>query len=250
MDALLALLLPSILMLARVTAFFAVVPIFSWRALPRMVRAGIALAVTAFFLVVRPVPLPAARVHWMAAAAMVAQEVAWGLAFGLVLRLVFIAVEQGGRMAERQMGTADAGVFDPVSGQRGQAMGTLFHITFTLLFLVAGGHHLFFRFLDGTFDAFPLGSAPDTAAMARGLVAAGSAMLSFALKLAAPVLAAFLLLAVVLAILARVLPEMNILLASFPLRVGMGLFIAAAVLPTLHAFIIDISDWMKRFLMS
>ncbi|MFP3936920.1 MAG: flagellar biosynthetic protein FliR [Phycisphaerae bacterium] len=250
METLTILLLPTLLMLARISAFFAVLPIFSWRALPRMVRASIALAVTAFFLVVRPVGIAPGPIPWMAAVVMVIQEVTWGLAFGLVLRLVYVSIEQGGRIAERQMGTADAGVIDPVTGQQGQAMGTFFDITFTLLFLIAGGHHLFVRFLDGTFDAFPLGSTPDTAAMARGMVAAGAAMLEFALKLAAPVLTAFLLLAVVLAILARVLPEMNILLASFPLRVGMGLFIAAAVLPTLHAFTGEIADWMKRFLMS
>lgn len=238
------------MVMARITAFFAVLPIFSWTALPRIVRAGIALSVTVFFLYARPVGLLAGEVHWMTMASMVVQEVAWGLAFGLVLRLVFVAVEQGGRMAERQMGTADAGVIDPVTGQQGQALGTFFEITFTLLFLTAGGHHLFLRFLDGTFDAFPLGSTPDTAAMARGLLAAGSAMLSFGLQLAAPMLAAFLLLAVVLAILARILPEMNMLMASFPLRVGLGLFIAAAVLPTLHAFTEQIADWMKYFLMS
>lgn len=250
METLWILLLPSILMLARISAFFAVLPIFSWQALPRVVRAGIALSVTVFFLVVRFPGLAFAPVHWMTAVVLVVQEATWGLAFGLVLRLVYTAVEQGGRIAERQMGTADAGVIDPVTGQQGQAMGTLFEITFTLLFLIAGGHHLFVRFLDGTFDAFPLGSAPDVAAMARGMVAAGAAMLEFALKLAAPVLAAFLLLSVVLAILSRVLPEMNILLASFPMRVGMGLFIAAAVLPTLHAFTGEIAGWMKRFLMS
>ncbi|MGC9453852.1 MAG: flagellar biosynthetic protein FliR [Phycisphaerae bacterium] len=250
METFIILLLPTLMMLARISAFFAVLPIFSWQALPRMVRASIALSVTIFFLAVRPVGIAAGPVPWMAAVLMIVQEATWGLVFGLVLRLVYSAVEQGGRIVEQQMGTADAGVFDPVTGQHGQAMGTFFHITYSLLFLVAGGHHLFLRFLDGTFDAFPLGSAPDPAAMASGMVSAGSAMLQFALKLAAPVLAAFLLLSVVLAILARVLPEMNILLASFPLRVGMGLFIAAAVMPTLHAFTGEIADWMKRFLMS
>ena len=73
-------------------------------------------------------------------------------------------------------------------------------------------------------------------------------MLLFALKLAAPVLGAFLILAVLLSILSRALPEMNILMASFPLRVGMGLFMAAAIMPTLETFTIELARWMKKFL--
>lgn len=101
-----------------------------------------------------------------------------------------------------------------------------------------------------SYQVFPIGRAPDMGALAGGIVAAGSTMLLFALKLAAPVLAAFLILAVVLAILARVLPEMNILMASMPLRVAMGLFMSAAVLPMLDSFTVDLADWIRQLMIA
>ena len=84
--------------------------------------------------------------------------------------------------------------------------------------------------------------------LAEGVLNAGSTMLVFALKTAAPLLAAFLLLSVVLALLARVLPEMNVLLASLPLRVGMGFFMAAAIMPTLNELADELAAWMNRSL--
>ena len=59
--------LPFALLLARISGFFAVLPIFSWRALPVRVRAGMALLVTVFFAMVIPVDLPPVQAHWLAA---------------------------------------------------------------------------------------------------------------------------------------------------------------------------------------
>jgi flagellar biosynthetic protein FliR len=68
------------------------------------------------------------------------------------------------------------------------------------------------------------------------------------LRLAAPMLAAFLLLMIVLAILARAVPEMNILFISFPLRVGLGLLMAAIFLPFTNEFVSEFADWMGKLL--
>ena len=96
----------------------------------------------------------------------------------------------------------------------------------------------------------PPGATPSIASLAEALVRAGSTMLLFSLKLAAPVLASFLVLGVLLAVLARVLPEMNVLLISFPLRVGLGLFMAAAIMPALHSFAGELAQWINQLLIA
>jgi len=242
--------LPVSLVLARTSGFFAVLPIFGWRSLPMRVRVAIALLVTLFFAMNTPVDLPAGEVHWVTAGLLLARELLCGIALGMAANFVFLAAQQGGRMAAMQMGFADAGIIDPVSGEQERPMGMFFEMTFALLFLIAGGHRLLLLTLARSYRAFPVGSTPSTGQMVEGVVGAGSAMLLFALKLASPVLAAFLILAVVLAILARVLPEMNILLTSFPLRVGMGLFMAAAIMPTMNSFAGELAAWMNRYLIA
>ena len=61
-------------------------------------------------------------------------------------------------------------------------------------------------------------------------------------------LAAFLLLLVVLAVFARIMPDMNILFISMPLRVGLGLLMAGIFLPFINGFISEFTEWMGKLL--
>jgi flagellar biosynthetic protein FliR len=247
MDAIIAMLLPHILLLARVTAFIAVLPIFGWAYAPNIVRLGLALVLTFFFAQLFPVHLAAAPVGFLGPAILLTGEILCGLALGLAVRLVFTSVQQAGFIIAQQMGFTDAGVVDPVSGEDAIAIAMFFEIVFTVMFLACRGHHLLVSFIGGSFQKFPAGTSPSLAAMAEGLVAAGSAMLLFALKLSAPILAAFLILGFLLAILSRMMPDLNIFMDSFPLRVGLGLFLAAAMMPVLNAFTGDLAEWMRTF---
>jgi len=247
MDEWIRILLTPALLLARISGFLGVSPIFGSNAIPLRIRASFALLMTIFFAVVTPPAAQARGAGWMAATVLIVREVLCGAALGLIARLVFLGVQQGGRIAGRQMGLMMAGVLDPNTGERSQPLGILFDLSFTLLFLIAGGHHLLLAMLARSYDVVPVAGSVDISALTEGVIEAGSAMLLFALKLAAPVLAAFLVLAVVLAVLARILPEMNLLMTSMPFRAGLGLFMAAAILPLLEGFTLEVADWMRRF---
>ncbi len=250
MEDWIAILFPFALLLARTSGFFAVAPIFSWTTVPMRVRAGFALVVTVFFAMTAPVRIASEGVGLLQATIILTQEILCGAGLGLAARLVYLGIQQGGRIVGRQMGMMMAAVMDPTTGERSQPLGIFFDMSFMLLFLAAGGHRLLLVVLARSYEGLPVGAAPNFPALADGIITAGSMMLLFALKLAAPVLAAFLMLGVVLAVLARVLPEMNLLLTSLPMRVGMGLFMAAAILPALQGFVAEVTDWIRRFLIA
>ncbi len=257
MDGWYIILMPFVLLLARVTAFLSAAPIFGSQSVPNAVKAGLAVWVTIFFAIgMHYLPttglwLPPAfmlHMHWMKAVLLVIQEVIIGVALGLAARIVFLAIQQGGEMVSQAMGLTDAGVIDPTSGEETQSMGIFLEMTMTVAFLGIGGHQLLIILLARTFKAFPVGAAPDISAMTQGLIAAGGMMLVLGLKLAAPLIAAFLVLSIVLAILARVLPEMNILFESYPLRVGVGFLLTAAIVPSLGTLTMELASWMNQFL--
>ena len=249
MEAWFDILTPYMLLLGRVSAFYGVMPLLSWEAVPLRVRAALALWTTIFFAVVFPPGNPAAHglIH---VAVLMGTEILYGVALGMAANLVYLSVQQGARIAAVQMGLTDAEIIDPVTQEGSEPMSLLLELVFALFFLSVGGHRMLLGLMQRSFVAYPVGSAPAPEAMAQGVLAAGSTMLVFALKFAAPILAAFLVLAVVLAVLARVLPEMNILLASFPLRIGLGLFLALAMIPTLETFATEIARWMGRYLLT
>jgi flagellar biosynthetic protein FliR len=247
MNELTLMLLPLILLLGRVSSFLMVLPLFGWRSLPMRVRAGLSLLMTFFLAFIRPLSVPLADdTSLVPGSLLLIQEILIGLGLGLVVHLLYKAVEQGGQFAAQQMGFAFAQEVNPNTGDQAKPVSIFFDMAFTLFFLALSGHHLLISIIVRSYDAFPLGGGCEVAQLAQAVLEAGSMMLIFALRMAAPLLAAFLMLSLVLGCLARALPEMNILMISFPVRIAVGLIMAAAMTPYLHALTWDLADCMMR----
>jgi flagellar biosynthetic protein FliR len=242
-------LVPFMLVLARVSAAVGVMPVFGWPGTPMRVRVGVALLVSFALAAVLP-PAAPAGLQWVAVAVVLAGEIATGAAIGLVMALVFAGVQQSGVIIAQQMGLAVAAEIDPLTGEEEQPVGTFLETAFAIFFLAAGGHLVMLRLLARSYEALPPAAAPSAGLLTEAVIEAGAVMLVFALRLAAPLVAAFLVLAVILAVLARILPEMNVLLASLPIRVGLGLLLAASMLPILDAFSHELAQWLDVFLVT
>ena len=241
-------LLCFVLVLTRLSAFFLVLPVFGWKSIPVRIKVAIALLMAIFFSMITPLSIDPRKISVLRAILLIANEATYGLALGLAVAVVFSAVKLSGRIIERQMGLAMAQIIDPLTGERTQPMGSLLEMIFIILFLAANGHHLFLLIISRSYETFPAGSIPTIPVLTDGIIKATSTMLLVGLRLSAPLLAAFLLLMVVLAILARVVPEMNILFISMPLRVGLGLLMVAIFLPFISGFVAEFADWMGKLL--
>lgn len=248
MEPIIAKLLGFMMILTRVAAFFMVAPVFSWNVIPVRVKAAMAVLLAIFFSMITDLTLAAKDLNTLRVVLLIANEALYGVLMGLIAMVLFMVIRISGRIIERQMGLAMAQVLDPFTKERAQPLGMILEVIFILLFFSVNGHHIFLRVLAGSYEAFPLGTVPSASIMAAGMAQAGSAMLLAALRLAGPVLAAFILLMVVLAILARVVPEMNILFISLPLRVGLGLIMVACFLPLTNSYISEFAELMNNLL--
>ncbi len=241
-------LLGFVLVLTRLSAFFLVLPVFGWKSIPVRIKVAIALLMAIFFSMITPLSIDPKKISVLRAILLIANEATYGLALGLAVAVVFSAVKLSGRIIERQMGLAMAQILDPLTGERTQPMGSFLEIIFIILFLSANGHHLFLLIISRSYETFPAGSIPTIPVLTGGIIKATSTMLLVGLRLAAPLLAAFLLLMVVLGVLARMVPEMNVLFISMPLRVGLGLLMVAIFLPFMNGFVAEFADWMGKLL--
>ena len=247
MELMIEKLLGFVLILTRISAFFLVIPVFSWKTIPVRIKVALVLLMTIFFfndisfwcLSQRGFNI---RVH------AVDSESFYGFALGLIVVLIFSAVKLSGRIIERKMGLALAQTLDPLTDERGQPMGMLLEIIFILLFLSANGHHLFLLIISRSYETFPAGSIPTIPVLVSGVIKAGSTMFVAGLRLAAPMMAAFLLLLMILAVFARIMPDMNILFISMPLRVGLGLLMTGMFLPFINGFTSEFAEWMGKLL--
>ncbi len=248
MELVLEKLLGFAMVLTRISAFFMILPVFGWKSIPANIKIAMTILISIFFSMLIPLHITSGTINVLKVILLLANEALYGLALGLIATLLFTAVQFSGRFVERQMGLAMAQIMDPLTGERTQPLGSLLEMIFVILFLSANGHHLFLMVISRSYEAFPAGSIPSISILVGGVVQASSAMLMAGLKLAAPMLAAFLLLMVILAVLARIVPEMNILFISMPLRFGLGLFMVAIFLPLFNSFVSEFADLMGKLM--
>jgi flagellar biosynthesis protein FliR len=239
-------LLAFVMAFTRISAFFMVLPVFSWTSIPIRIKVSLALLLAVFFSMITPLPTAVEQTSMLKAVLLIINEGIYGLALGLVAAILFSAVKFGARIIEQEMSLTMAEILDPLTGEEAQPLGSLLEMMFIIMFLSANGHHLFLLTLWKSYEAFPAGSIPTIPNLTAGIVGAGSAMLVAGLKLAAPMLAASMVLMVVLAVLARVVPEMNILFISLPLRVGLGLLMVIAFLPFISSFVAEFARLMGK----
>jgi len=248
MDFMIAKLLGFIMILTRVSSFFLIVPFFSWKTIPVRVKVAIAFLLSVFFAMITPINFDCSQVKPLQAVLFLACESLYGLSIGLILFVLFSVIKISGQFIERQMGLTMGSVLDPTTGENGQPFGMLMETLFILIFLSMDGHHLFLMVISRSFEAFPAGTIPTVTTLVNGVVQSFTVMFVTALRLAAPLLAMFMMLLVALAVLARVAPEMNILFISLTLRVSMGLLMATTFLPFIREYVTEFSQWMNKLL--
>lgn len=214
------------LVLARTTAFFAVFPAFGGSAVPMRIKA--AAAGTMSILLFTAVPAPAVLpTDTIAQLMMLLRETLVGLMLGSLVHFVFMGAQFAGQAIGVQMGLAAASLFDPTTRETVGVSGRFYYLLALLLFLSLNLHHQFLVGLGRSFTVLPMGEMgiPGQGFM-RWAELTGQ-VLMLALRLSMPVLASLLLLDLALGFLGRLVPQMNIFMVGFPLKIALGMAVLA-----------------------
>lgn len=224
-----SLVLSFALILVRTGAFVAALPLLGGNATPRTVKIGLAAALAVmYFIVLRPATLAAGSpVSWLAFCVAVGQEGLLGGLLGYLMGLVLLPVRIAGDYLGQEMGLALAAQADPSATNPSLVVSQVFQMLAALLFFGLNGHHLFFAALHGTFMYFPLGGPGFAATLRLGtsaapLTAGLSSAQEWGILLAAPIGALLFLSSIVLALLTRAAPQINLFSIGFGLRIVIG----------------------------
>ncbi len=214
----------------RVAAMLTAAAVFGTRALPMRARLMLALALT---LVIAPMagPMPAVDLLSGPGLFITAQQILIGVTIGFVLRMVFAALELAGEMIGQLMGLGFASLVDPQNGVNVPAVGQLYVLLGTLMFLALNGHLLWIEALAESFRMIPVGSAglmPDGLWMMVGFI---SQIFGWAMRMALPVVAALLVVNLAFGVLARTSPQLNVFSIGFPTALLVGLALLLVTLP-------------------
>ncbi len=225
----------------RILAMLATAPVFDNRTVQRRTRVGLATLIAILMMPLLPAPPVLSSAQ---AIPVLIQQILVGVAMGFSMRLVFAAFEMAGDLLGLQMGLAFAQFIDPARGTQTPLIGSFLGVLAMLTFLVIDGHLLVIAAVVQSFELIPI-SANLSVVNSQSIALAGSIMFMLALQISLPVMAAVLISNIVLGILARAAPQLNVMSIGFSITIGVGLWILWVSLPY---FIAGIDSAIGRLL--
>ncbi len=222
------------LVLVRVSGMVAFAPFFSSTALPLRTKA-VFVGAAAFLLAPLVAALPNARVTISYSALL--GELAVGLVYGLTLTLLTEMLLFAGQIAGFQFSFSMVNLLDPTSSIQTPLMGDLFQLMGTLVVISAGLDRILLASLVRSFRAVPLGSYAMSTVTAMAIVRAAGGIFLAATELAAPVLAATMLVEVAVALLGKLSPQLPVMNLTVPLKTLTGFALLSGSLALWPRFI-------------
>lgn len=203
------------LVLGRVSGMILIAPIFGTLSLPRQLRVFLAVAIA---LLVTPVYLDATLPPVTDLATygrLMANEVAIGMLLGLGVTIMFSGIQVAGQIVSQMSGLSLSDVFDPGFDENVSMFSNLFHLLTLAVFVAIGGHRIMLEAVLQTFAWAPPGHAVLGDSFVDVLTNLMTQSFALGIHAAAPLLIALFLSTIVLGLIGRTLPQINIIAVGF-----------------------------------
>ena len=225
------------LILLRVGAIVWTVPVFGSRSIPFLFKAGLAVAISVILFPILKLNEISLTPGVIPFGIGVVSEIVLGITIGFSVKLIFCGIQLAGQLAGFQMGFAIVNVMDPITSDQASIIAQFNNLIAMLIFLCINAHHWFLR---GVVESFRLVSPfgfQFSGSLMEYLTRLGGNMFIVAVKVGAPVIIALLITSVALGLVARTVPQMNVFIVAFPLKIVVGLLFLAFSLPYLLSFL-------------
>ncbi len=210
----------------RIGACLMVAPMFGARFVPARTRILLAAALTA--LVVPLMPATGIAPFSAQGLVVVAQQLLIGIALGFALQIVFDALGLAGQLLANSMGLSFAFNVDPLRGSSTAALGQIYIILATLVFLALNGHLALLQVLVDGFGTMPVGTTGLGREGLWALVLWGGQLFAGAISIALPGITALLIVNLAFGVVSRAAPSLNLFAVGFPFSLVIGLLVVLA----------------------
>ena len=221
-----------LLILARWAGFVMLAPVLGGRSVPAYVKIGLSAAITVlvFPLVGKGHVPPVNPVEY---SMVLVQETLIGLSIGFITQKLIFILQGAGQIIDIQMGFSMGNLIDPINSTQAPLTGSFKVMLALMLLLATNAHHYLIGAMAKSYDYIPfLGSAPSPKLLDFSLnFLAGT--FGGAVQIALPVVGVLVLAEIAMGFAAKALPQMNIFVVGFPVKIAVGLFLLLWVLPAL-----------------
>lgn len=213
------------LILLRVTVLLFLSPIFGSNLVPIQVKAAMSLVFALMLTPVVNIDAPALPDDVLSYIPIIAGEVFVGMAIGLTMRMILEGVQMAGQYIGYQMGMAIVNVIDPQTGSQSSVLSQIAYILALIIFLSVNGHYIVIKALVESFELIPIGRPIISEPVIQEIMKNMAGLFIIAVKIAAPTLAVLFGVKVAMGIVAKAVPQMNVLFVGMPLYIIVGMMV-------------------------
>jgi flagellar biosynthetic protein FliR len=245
-----ALVIGAFLVFLRIGAFVAFLPPFMGKGLPNTVKIGLSLSLTLLWLpVARISPTIANSMSMPGMMILGAVEVVTGLGLAACLGLFLVPMKVAGSYITQEMGLDFASQASLVEAQEQSIISQILEAIGTLMFFVLHVDHVVYRMLGRSLELHPVGG-PMLQPSGEWLIGAFGRMSEYGVQMAAPIGAVLFITSLVLLIVAKWAPQVNMFTVGFQIRLLAGLTAIIAFLPELCRITVSLFQRMAQLSIS
>ena len=234
----------GMLIFARFLGFMSFAPVLSRKEIPFLAKLPFSLLMTISFLGILHPKAPPPGTSLILCLVL---NITFGVLIGFVADIIFEAITAAGDMINMQMGLNASSLFDQSTKEQTSDMGRFFGLFGLIIFVHIGGLYWLFSAFQRGFDIFPLynTSIPLTKVINLDyLILLTGNVLFFGLQIAAPVLLTTMGMDIILGIISKAAPQVNVFQLSFLFKPVIGI---AILLVTMSLLVNVINDYFVYY---
>lgn len=215
-----------LLILVRMTGLFILSPIFGQRNVPAVFKIGFSLFLTVILINL----MPETNIDYMnnifEYALFIVKELVVGAIIGYVTYTVMSGLYLAGQIIDMQLGFGIANVVDPMTNIQVPLTSNFYYIYTILIFMILNGHHMVIEALFVSFKVIPVGNISEFGSnFLPQIIKLMGEMFVIGVRIAAPIIVAIFIVDIVLGVLSRTMPQMNVFMLGMPIKIIVGFLI-------------------------
>jgi flagellar biosynthetic protein FliR len=217
-----------ILLFFRFAALFATTPIFSHQNIPQNIKASLAFVFAiVFYSSMPPLNIP---INILSVVIAILSEIFFGLAIGLVLQVAYNVITFAGGQISFMMGFSMASAIDPQTGVSMPIISQFLSLIALMVLLAIDMHHWLLMFMNNSLSQIPLGGFLMQENLFNYIIEASSRMFLVGFMIAFPIIALTFLQDVIFGMLMKTMPQFNLLVIGFPIKIAFAFTVIIAIL--------------------
>ena len=163
-------------------------------------------------------------------------EISIGIFLGMVMQVLFFALNLAGSVASQAIGFSNAQIFDPTFQTPTMIVETFLSIIAVTFIFITDIHHLMIEALIDSYHLFAIGRPLPWDDIIKHLTETATQSFVFGFKLGSPFIAFTIIFYSGMGLVSRLMPQLNIFFLSLPLQIYLGTGILFLTAPVIIAY--------------